>query len=194
MGTGELVVKFLYEGILHILKGWDHVFFVVGLLLLAPNLRSLITVITAFTAAHSITLILASLGLIHVTRPQIVEAIIAASVPLLGSAGSLPNTNFAKYRAVAIEFLLVTAEAELGKKSRLSFPYPGHPRVRLAGQVVHLVAAEPGIEFARDACHQHACSRHSATRAGRFRRGGSLYVFRLRDCFGFSDPHSDFGD
>jgi hydrogenase/urease accessory protein HupE len=84
MGTGTLLAYFLWQGVVHILLGWDHVFFVIGLLLLAPNLRSLLAVITAFTAAHSITLILASLGVINVTHPQVVEAVIAASVAFVG--------------------------------------------------------------------------------------------------------------
>jgi hydrogenase/urease accessory protein HupE len=80
----RLMGDFLIQGILHILKGWDHVFFVVGIILAAPNLRTLIKVITAFTIAHSITLILTSLEILKISRPQIVEAIIAASVAYVG--------------------------------------------------------------------------------------------------------------
>src|SRR5207253_7403237 len=87
-------------------------------------------------------------------------------------------------------------KTELGT-FRLSYPYPypGHPVVRPAGHVVHPVAAAPEIEFARDACHHHQPRRrHSAIEADSVRRGGSLYVFRPRDCFGCPASYSDFGD
>src|SRR5882724_2478847 len=76
------------------------------------------------------------------------------------------------------------------------YPYPGHRLVvRPVGHIAH-PAAGPEIEFARDVCHHHrpAHSRHSATQAGSFLVGGSLYVCRLRDCFGFADLRSDFAE
>ncbi|MGI8905502.1 MAG: HupE/UreJ family protein [Candidatus Sumerlaeaceae bacterium] len=82
--TWALMLDYLLEGIWHILIGWDHVFFVVGIILIAPNFKNLIKVITAFTIAHSITLILTSLEVLKISRPQIVEAIIAASVAYVG--------------------------------------------------------------------------------------------------------------
>lgn len=70
-------------GIEHILLGWDHLLFVLGLLLLIKSRSLLITTITAFTIAHSITLILSSLG--HVSLPSApVETVIALSVLFLG--------------------------------------------------------------------------------------------------------------
>ncbi len=66
-------------GVEHILLGWDHLLFVLALVLLVGWGRSLVWTITAFTAGHSVTLALASLGLVHVRQAPI-EAAIAASI------------------------------------------------------------------------------------------------------------------
>ena len=66
-------------GVEHILFGFDHLLFVLGLILITANLRQLVKAITAFTMAHSITLSAAVLGFVHVpTKP--VEVAIALSI------------------------------------------------------------------------------------------------------------------
>jgi hydrogenase/urease accessory protein HupE len=70
---------FLSQGILHILGGLDHVLFVVTLILAMRTPRELLLVITAFTIAHSITLVLASLGLMYMS-PRLAEPLIALSI------------------------------------------------------------------------------------------------------------------
>ncbi len=64
---------FIYTklGFDHILLGVDHLLFIFGLLILVSNVSSLIKTITAFTIAHSITLALASLGVVHVPQAPI---------------------------------------------------------------------------------------------------------------------------
>ncbi len=59
------LTEWIGMGIRHILSGRDHIAFVIGLLVAAGTLGSLLGVITAFTLAHSITLALAAL---HVVR------------------------------------------------------------------------------------------------------------------------------
>jgi hypothetical protein len=67
-------------GFTHILpKGLDHVLFVVGLYLGARSFRTLLVLVTCFTLAHSITLGLATLGIVRVPA-NIVEPLIAASI------------------------------------------------------------------------------------------------------------------
>ncbi|MDU8926941.1 HupE/UreJ family protein [Alisedimentitalea sp. MJ-SS2] len=64
----------------HILpKGMDHILFVLGLFLLAARLRPLLWQVTAFTAAHTVTLALGALGWV-VVPGSIVEPLIAASI------------------------------------------------------------------------------------------------------------------
>lgn len=73
---------YLRHGIDHILFGYDHLLFVFALLLIVRSHRVLLITITAFTIAHSITLALATLRVVHVPGPP-VEAAIALSILLL---------------------------------------------------------------------------------------------------------------
>lgn len=83
-GTWAIASAFVQHGIEHILGGYDHLLFVLALVLIVPNRRVLFWTITAFTVAHSMTLALATLGVVHVPGPP-VEAAIALSILLLAS-------------------------------------------------------------------------------------------------------------
>lgn len=73
---------YLWIGVEHILFGWDHLLFVIGLTLLVAR-RQIWGVATAFTLAHSLTLAAAAFGVLQIPiRP--VEILIAASIVLLG--------------------------------------------------------------------------------------------------------------
>ena len=76
-------LRFLLLGIEHIVTGYDHLAFLLALLLAGGSLRSNAKVITSFTVAHSLTLALATFGLIDIP-PAIVEPVIAASVVFVG--------------------------------------------------------------------------------------------------------------
>jgi hypothetical protein len=71
-------------GTIHILEGMDHLLFVLALLLIVNGFGPLLKAITAFTVAHSITLALATLGVIHLP-PAPTEAIIALSILFLAA-------------------------------------------------------------------------------------------------------------
>lgn len=81
-GAYAVASAFVVHGIEHILGGFDHLLFVFGLLLLVRGGWMLVKTVTAFTLAHSITLALAALGVVHVPGPP-VEATIALSILLL---------------------------------------------------------------------------------------------------------------
>ncbi len=74
--------RYLLLGIEHILLGWDHLAFLLALLLLVRRGRDLAWLVTGFTVAHSLTLIAASLQWLAVESAA-VEAIIALSILLL---------------------------------------------------------------------------------------------------------------
>jgi hydrogenase/urease accessory protein HupE len=78
----EVASAYLMHGIEHILFGYDHLLFVLALILIVRRSRVLLITVTAFTVAHSITLSLATLGVVHVPGPP-VEATIALSILLL---------------------------------------------------------------------------------------------------------------
>jgi len=71
--------SYLVLGIEHILGGFDHLLFVLGLLLIVRSTILLMKTITAFTPAHSVTLAMATLGFVHVPQAP-VEAVIALSI------------------------------------------------------------------------------------------------------------------
>jgi hydrogenase/urease accessory protein HupE len=71
--------EYLKLGVDHILLGIDHLLFVLALLLITHGGWKLVKTVTAFTVAHSITLALAALGLVHVPQAP-VEAVIALSI------------------------------------------------------------------------------------------------------------------
>ena len=84
--TGLLTTAgtYLAIGVEHILSGIDHLLFVLVLLLLVKGTRKLIWTITAFTAAHSMTLAAATLGVVTVPQAPI-EAVITLSIVFVAS-------------------------------------------------------------------------------------------------------------
>jgi hypothetical protein len=82
LGPAQVALAYLRQGIEHILYGIDHLLFVASLLLIVRDWRMLLKTITAFTVAHSITLALATFGLVRLP-PGPVEVLIAASIVLV---------------------------------------------------------------------------------------------------------------
>ena len=83
-GAPAVSAAYLRLGVGHILGGYDHLLFVLGLVLLVGRGRRLLGTITAFTLGHSVTLSLAALGIVHVPVAP-VEAAIAFSIVLLAA-------------------------------------------------------------------------------------------------------------
>jgi hydrogenase/urease accessory protein HupE len=81
--SSSIFAPLLRMGVEHILTGYDHLLFLLGLLLVGGPLRSLIGAITAFTVAHSITLALAALD-VWAPSPRFVEPCIALSIAYVG--------------------------------------------------------------------------------------------------------------
>jgi hydrogenase/urease accessory protein HupE len=76
------VWQYIQLGIFHIWSGFDHLLFVLGLILLVKKRSKLIWTITAFTIAHSITLALATLQIVKVSA-VFTESAIALSIVFL---------------------------------------------------------------------------------------------------------------
>jgi hydrogenase/urease accessory protein HupE len=75
---------YLALGVEHILFGFDHLLFVLALLIIPRGSWLLVKTVTAFTVAHSITLALATLGFVHVPQAP-VEATIALSIVVVAA-------------------------------------------------------------------------------------------------------------
>lgn len=74
---------FFRLGIEHIFTGYDHILFLLGLLLVCGSFWSAARIVTSFTIAHSITLAIATIGVFDLS-PRIVEPAIAASIVFVG--------------------------------------------------------------------------------------------------------------
>jgi hypothetical protein len=139
--TGEASVwqqvqQYLREGIWHIWLGFDHVLFLLALLLPAvlvrvdrrwqavedcsSAVREVVAIVTAFTVAHSLTLSLAALGIIHLPS-RLVESAIAASVILAGIANLYPEIARRRW-LVAFVFGLIHGFGFAGVLSDLGLP------------------------------------------------------------------------
>jgi hypothetical protein len=78
----QAALQFVRLGFLHILTGTDHLLFLLCLVIPLRRLKTLAVVVTAFTAAHSITLIAAASNFAPdgLWFPPLVETLIAASI------------------------------------------------------------------------------------------------------------------
>ncbi|WP_432695304.1 HupE/UreJ family protein [Marinobacterium sp. YM272] len=99
----QSLLDYVVIGFEHILPmGLDHILFVIGLYLLSQKISALLWQVTAFTVAHTLTLALATLGIISLS-PSIVEPLIAASISFV-ALENLFHHRITKFR-VAIVFL-----------------------------------------------------------------------------------------
>jgi hypothetical protein len=73
------ILGYLRLGVEHILSGWDHLAFLLLLIVVARRLREVAVLVTGFTVGHSVTLAAAALGVV-VPHVRAVEATIAASI------------------------------------------------------------------------------------------------------------------
>lgn len=78
----QLAISYWKLGTVHILEGFDHLLFLLTLLLIVSGVWPLLKTVTAFTLAHSLTLALATLGLVKIPSAP-TEAVIALSIVLL---------------------------------------------------------------------------------------------------------------
>lgn len=132
--------RYLVLGFRHILPaGWDHVLFVLGLVLAAHrSWRRLLLQLSAFTAAHTATLALGALGWVIFPR-SVVEPLIAFSIAAIAIENLVPRDT-ARYRTwVVFAFGLVHGQ---GFASALS--ETGLPRDALA---LALLAFNVGVEL-----------------------------------------------
>ncbi len=101
--------RFVQLGFRHILTGADHLLFLVCLVVPLRRIRPLLAVVTAFTAAHSLTLALAAYGVAPdaLWFPPLVETLIAASIVYMGLENIVAGVNGRRRWLVAFAFGLV---------------------------------------------------------------------------------------
>jgi hydrogenase/urease accessory protein HupE len=82
--TTQVAGTYFRLGVEHILTGWDHLLYILAMLLLVRGWRRVVLTMSAFTATHSLTLTAAALGWVHVPQRP-VEACIALSILFVAS-------------------------------------------------------------------------------------------------------------
>jgi hypothetical protein len=150
--TRKIAADYWRMGTTHILEGVDHLLFVLALLLIVNGFGPLLKAVTAFTAAHSITLALATLGMIYVP-PAPTEAIIALSILFLAAeivhkhSGQVGLTERWPW-LIAFLFGLFHGLGFAGALSEIGVPQAGVPLALLmfnvgveTGQVLFLLGA-----------------------------------------------------
>lgn len=148
---------FFQLGLDHILSGWDHLLFLAALILRGGNFFSMLRIVTAFTVAHSITLGLATLGLV-VVPGRIVEPAIAASIVWVALENVRARQAPSRRWLVSLLFGLVhgfafaSALQELSLPSgRLAWALLGFNLGVEAGQATVLLLAFPALLWLRRA-------------------------------------------
>jgi hypothetical protein len=105
----QAALQFVGLGFRHILDGTDHLLFLLCLVIPFRKLRPLIVVVTAFTVAHSVTLVSAAYGLAPggLWFPPLVETLIAVSILYMALENIVSRTGSAERWAIAFGFGLV---------------------------------------------------------------------------------------
>jgi hydrogenase/urease accessory protein HupE len=103
-GAGAIASAYTVLGIEHILGGFDHLLFVLALLFLVGFNRRLVWTITAFTLAHSVTLVLSVLGWLTLRQPP-VEATIALSIMLVAGEALHKRPTLSRRWPALVAFL-----------------------------------------------------------------------------------------
>jgi len=89
--------RFLWLGVQHIATGYDHLSFLLGLLIATASLRSLVKTITSFTLAHSITLALATFDIV-ILPSRFTESMIALSIVYVAVENLIRKRTIERWR------------------------------------------------------------------------------------------------
>jgi hypothetical protein len=146
----SLLATFAWEGVLHLVTGYDHLLFLLSLLLTSGEraekeghrkaIRDVGLVVTAFTAGHSVTLLAAALGWV-VLPSRLVETVIAASIVLVAALNYARPEARAQMPWIALGFGLVHGFGFSGVLAELGLP--------TRARVLSLLSFNVGIELAQ---------------------------------------------
>jgi hypothetical protein len=139
----QAAFQFVELGVAHILSGTDHLLFLLCLVIPLRRIRTLAVVVTAFTVAHSITLIAAASGFVPdgLWFPPLVDALIAASIVYMALENILSaDTSVRRRWALAFAFGLVHG---------FGFSFALRETLQLAGShlLTSLLSFNAGIEL-----------------------------------------------
>ncbi|WP_049814809.1 HupE/UreJ family protein [Bradyrhizobium sp. WSM2793] len=116
----SIMQRYLLTGIEHIFLGYDHIAFLVAIVLWARRLLPVVKIVTAFTIAHSLTLSLAALNVL-VIPSRIVEPAIAASIVFVAAENFFSRDVDKRWR-VALLFGLIHGFGFAGALHEIGLP------------------------------------------------------------------------
>jgi hypothetical protein len=122
--------QYLSLGISHIFRGYDHIAFLLALLFVR-RFRDLVKIITAFTIAHTLTLILAALGVVSLPG-RLVESAIAASIVFVAAQNIWLKSEAPHRWRIAFAFGLIHGFGFAAVLRELGLPAEGLVRSLLA--------------------------------------------------------------
>lgn len=122
-GVWGNLATFIVLGIEHIFTGYDHLMFLLGLLLVGAGLRDLVKIVTSFTVAHSITLISAALDYFSLPA-RLVESGIALSIAYVGLENILMK-RFERRWLITFGFGLIHGFGFAGVLREMELPAKG---------------------------------------------------------------------
>lgn len=153
----QALARFFRLGIDHIFLGYDHICFLIALLVVS-RFRELVKIVTSFTLAHTITLILASLQIVRLP-PRLVECAIAATIVYV-AVENLLRTSLAHRWMLTFGFGLIHGLGFANVLIELGLPTVGRVRCLLAfnlgveaGQLALVTAAFPLVLLIARARH-----------------------------------------
>ena len=145
---------FFKMGLEHILTGYDHLLFLLGLVLLRAKVKDLLLVVTAFTVAHSITLAIAVLGIFS-PSPKFVEPAIALSIAYVGIENLFAKDSRKRWR-ITFPFGLIHGFGFAGALQAVDLPRAQLPVALVtfnlgveAGQLFAMGLAVPMVVYIR---------------------------------------------
>lgn len=147
----KTVWRFIRLGVEHIFTGYDHLAFLLGLLVATTSLGSLVRIITSFTIAHSITLALATFNLV-ILPTRLTESLIAASIGYVAAENLLDFRAMKRYYITFLFGLVhgfgfsnVLREMDLPKSSLALSLFSFNAGVEI-GQVTFVVLIFPLVQ------------------------------------------------
>ncbi len=99
--TLQVVGRFVMAGIEHIFLGYDHIAFLLAIILWGRSLWELVKVVTAFTLAHSFTLCLAVFDIVRLPS-SVVEPLIAATIVFVAAENFFVHDIGKRWRAAFV--------------------------------------------------------------------------------------------
>jgi hypothetical protein len=162
------LVSFVRLGVEHILTGYDHLLFLLALLIGAANLWRVLGIATAFTLAHSITLSLAVTGFAHAPG-AVVEPLIAATILWVAVENTMGMTRLRHRLAITFLFGLVHGLGFADALTQLALS--GWPLVRALvgfnlgvelGQAIAICIALPALWYLAKLQHARLIYRYAS--------------------------------